>query len=120
MKVIIAGGRDFTDKPLLFHKVDEILDEIDRDEIEIVSGGAAGADFYGNAYAVTNGLNISYFPANWSNLGKSAGPIRNKQMAEYAAPDGVLIAFWDGKSKGTKNMIEEAEKSNLKIHIVSY
>ena len=48
---------------------------------------------------------------------RSAGPIRNKQMAEYAD---TLFAFWDGKSRGTKNMIDLAKKKNLHVIIVGY
>lgn len=116
MKVIIAGGRDFQDYELLRYKCDFILGTIE-DTIEIVSGGASGADFYGNKYAVEKGYEVKYFPADWSNLGKSAGPIRNKQMAEYAD---MLIAFWDGNSKGTKNMIDLAKKYNLKTTVIQY
>lgn len=115
-KLIIAGGRDFNDIDLLFYRCDNILKNITSD-IEIVSGNAKGADTLGEQYASKKGFSLKKFPANWSEYGKSAGVIRNKQMAEYA--DG-LIAFWDGRSKGTKDMIEQAKKQGLGIRVIHY
>ena len=63
---------------------------------------------------------ITVFPADWDKFGKSAGYKRNVQMAEYAGSGAMLIAFWDGKSSGTKNMIENATKLGLKVHIINY
>lgn len=57
------------------------------------------------------------FPADWNAHGKAAGPIRNQQMAQEAD---VLIAFWDGKSRGTKDMIEKATRAGLDMHVYRY
>ena len=116
MKIIIAGGRDFKSYELLKYKCDIILKNV-KTPIEIVSGKAKGADFLGETYAIEKGYEISYFPAGWEKHGKSAGVIRNEQMANYAD---ALIAFWDGKSRGTKNMIELAKKNNLAVKIIYY
>lgn len=115
MKVIIAGGRDFNDYKFLFEKCDNILSG--QKDVEIVSGAARGADELGEKYAKEKGFKIKLFPADWDKYKKAAGYIRNKQMAEYADS---LIAFWDGKSKGTKHMIDLAEKYNLNIRIIRY
>ena len=115
MKVIIAGGRDFNDYELLKKETDMFL----KDELwtaEIVSGGAKGADKLGEQYARYRGLALTQFHADWSN-GKQAGPIRNAEMADYAD---ALIAFWDGKSRGTANMIQNAKNKGLIIKIVNY
>lgn len=112
-KVIIAGSRTFNNYELLVKKCDIILKNI-KTPIEIVSGTALGADKLGEKYAKSRNYTIKQFPADWS-LGKKAGYIRNKQMAEYAD---ALIAFWDYKSFGTKLMLELAQKHNLKIRIV--
>lgn len=112
MKVIIAGGRNFNDYENLCHFCNKVLSN--QTEIEIVSGTANGADKLGEKYANDNGYPIKRFPANWDKYGKSAGYKRNAQMAEYA--DG-LIAFWDGKSRGTKHMIDLAKRSGLKVRI---
>jgi hypothetical protein len=115
MKVIIAGGRNFNDYNLLSKNVYEFT--LYQPDIEIVSGCANGADKLGEKYANFYGIPIKRFPADWNRYGRQAGYLRNKQMAEYAD---MLIAFWDGKSKGTKHMIDLAKINNLKIHIVYY
>ena len=115
MKVIIAGGRNFRDYDKLRESCDNIL--VNQKEVEIVSGTAAGADTLGERYAQEKGYEVKKFPAQWDLYGKSAGYKRNQQMAEYA--DG-LIAFWDGKSRGTKHMIDIANKMGLKVRVVRY
>jgi hypothetical protein len=115
MKVIIAGGRDFND----YNKLCEVCDSFlsGEQEIEIVSGVAKGADKLGEQYAKDKGYYVRRFPANWNKYKKSAGAIRNGEMATYAD---CLIAFWDGQSRGTKNMIDTATKKGLKIKICNY
>jgi hypothetical protein len=114
MKVIIAGGREFNDYNMLCKQCDFLLQS--QKEIEIVSGTARGADQLGERYAKDRGYPIKQFPADW-NKGKSAGYIRNEEMAKYAD---ALIAFWDGKSKGTGHMINLAKQYNLNIKIYNY
>jgi len=115
MKVIIAGGRFFNDYDLLCLKADKILSR--QSEIEIVSGAARGADKLGERYAVERGYKITRFPADWNFHGKKAGYLRNVEMAEYAD---ALIAFWDGRSRGTKHMINIAEKQDLLLRVITY
>lgn len=118
MRIIIAGGRDFNDYSLLEANVEDFLIENYTESIiTIVSGMAKGADALGIKYAKDYNYPVLEYKAEWDKYGKSAGFIRNKQMAEVAD---ALIAFWDGKSSGTKNMIEEAEKENLIIKIINY
>ena len=111
-RVIIAGGRSFKDYDRLCSICDYMLQN--QRDIEIVSGTAMGADKLGEQYALERGHKIARFPAKWDEYGRAAGFIRNEEMAKYA--DG-LIAFWDGKSKGTGHMIDLAKKYNLKIKI---
>jgi hypothetical protein len=113
MKVIIAGSRGFSDFSLLFSKCEEILEN--QIDIEIVSGTAKGADKLGEHYASLKGYSVARFPADWSK-GRSAGFIRNAEMANYSD---CLIAFWDGESKGTKHMIDLAQTKGLKIHVIN-
>ena len=110
MKLIIAGGRTITDYNLVL----SALRESEFIPTEIVSGMAPGVDTLAVQYAKENNLPLQQFWAEWEFYGRSAGPIRNRNMANYAD---ALLAIWDGKSKGTKNMIEEATKRNLKIHV---
>jgi len=117
-KVIIAGSRNFDDFELLEQEVDKILDHMNLSvDIEIVSGKARGADELGESFAEKYGLNVKHFPADWDKFGTSAGYIRNAEMAKYAD---VLIAFWDGKSLGTRHMIKSAEKKGLEVHVIRY
>jgi len=128
LRVIIAGSRNFDDFPKLMNSCIDILFKItdqhsDLDKIRIVSGTARGADQLGEQYAKITGYEVSRFPADWDGLGKRAGYVRNAEMAKFAVADGncgVLIAFWDGKSRGTKHMIDLAEKNGLEVHIVRF
>jgi len=114
-KLIIAGGRDFTDYELLKKYCNHLLQN--KIDIEIVCGMARGADLLGKQYGEEKGYKIKEFPADWNQYGKSAGYIRNEQMAEYAD---ACIVFWDGKSKGSKHMIDLSKKYNLKLKIFNY
>jgi hypothetical protein len=109
MKLIIAGGRDFDNYEQL-KLVMKKLKLKKHDNLEIVSGLARGADTLGNKP-------IAKFPAAWNKHGRAAGYIRNGEMAEYATH---LLAFWDGKSRGTKHMIDLARKSGLIIKVSKY
>lgn len=115
MKVIVAGGRDFRDYDLLKSVLDQYK-EIFPD-IEIVSGKAKGADSLGEKWAIENKIHVYSFPANWDKFGKSAGYMRNEQMAKFADQS---ICFWDQKSKGTKHMINLCKKNGLHCKIVYY
>lgn len=117
-KVIIAGGRNFADYELLRGSCDYFLSRKRlTHEIVIVSGHARGADSLGERYATERGYRLELFPADWEASGKAAGVIRNRQMAEAAH---ALIAFWDGRSRGTKNMIDEATARSLPVKVVRY
>jgi hypothetical protein len=116
MKVIIAGSRGFNDYEKLKNYCTHVLQNI-QEEIEIVSGTANGADKLGEQYSEEMGYKLTKFPANWDKHGKAAGSFRNKEMAEYAD---ALIAFWDGKSRGTSDMINKARRYKLKIKVLNY
>ncbi len=118
-RVIIAGTRDFKDYELLKSYCDYMLSRKAQsgEEIVIISGGATGADTLGEQYAKERGYSLQQFPAQWEKYGKRAGPMRNKEMAENAD---ALIAYWNGESRGTKNMIEEAKKRGLIVAIKYY
>lgn len=119
MKVIIAGSRNFYKYELLKQKCDEALCDfiINSESIEIVSGKARGTDELGERYAAERGFSIKPFPADWETYGNRAGTIRNAEMATYAD---TLIAFWDGYSSGTKNMLRLAEKKGLGVFVFRY
>ena len=120
MKLIVAGMRTFSDYNTVKLEIDRFIDKknIDKSKLEIVSGNCNGADRLGERYGRENNIPIRTFPAQWSKYGKSAGPMRNKAMAEYAKDDGYLIVFWDGKSRGTQSMLYEASNAGLPYKIV--
>lgn len=118
MKVIIAGGRDL-DEDVVYAELVKLRIEDDSfiaQATEIVSGHCpTGADAAGEWYADFYDVPTKLFPADWDKHGRAAGPIRNEQMAEYAD---ALVAFWDGKSRGTKGMIDLMEKANKPVTII--
>lgn len=117
-RVIIAGGRNFNDYRLLKSRCDNLLSfRIKEHNIIIISGTAEGADRLGERYAIERGYAIEKYPAEWKKHGLAAGPIRNEQMSNVAD---ALIAFWDGESRGTKDMIKKARKKNLLVRVIYY
>lgn len=130
LRIIVAGGRDFKNYNLLEDTLYGYLRDVnDRNivdspsQVKFISGCCKGADILGEQFACRHEYDVIRFPANWDKYGNAAGPIRNEQMAKYAVADGnrgVLVAFWDGKSKGTKSMIGLAKKYGLEVHVVRY
>ena len=117
-KAIVAGGRDFNDAGLMVGRLDYFLSSKSGcTKISIISGMAKGADTLGASYAEVRGYLVWPYPANWELHGKSAGYKRNQEMAEVAD---VLVAFWDGKSRGTKHMIDIMRKLNKPVRVVKY
>lgn len=121
-RIIIAGSRQFNDYKKMLKTLDELgvhlINTIDT--VEIISGHASGADALGEKFAKAYNYPLKIFPADWKKYGKAAGPIRNEQMAKYAAEAdrGVLIAFPIGESKGTRNMIKLAQQYELEICVI--
>lgn len=115
MKVIIAGGREFNDYPLLRQKCDYYLQN--SKNITIICGKARGADTLGEYYAKERKLKIEYYPAKWHIHNKRAGFIRNQEMLDNCD---AVICFWDGKSKGTAQMIDITKKAGKPLKIVNY
>ncbi len=114
-RVVIAGCRDFHDYTEAKKYIDFCISSIRKTyTIIILSGGCRGADLLGERYAKENGMQIERFPAEWNKYGKSAGIIRNRQMA---ASCDYVICFWDGQSRGTKSMINLALEMNKPIKI---
>lgn len=125
IRLLIAGSRDFDDFDTLWVFTDEILQIMKQKypdtNVRIISGSATGADSLGIRYAKMNIIPYKEFPAKWNLYGKSAGPIRNKEMLDYIL-EGIpyLLAFWDGESRGTKYMIDIAEKAGVPTTVFHY
>ena len=111
-KLVVAGSRSFADFNRLSADLDYLLSKKSPDEVEIVSGGAAGADALAELYARSRGLAFRVFPADWRRWGKLAGPIRNRQMADYGS---AAVVYWDGRSRGSADMISSASAAGLRV-----
>lgn len=112
MKVCIFGGRDVSN--LLFIEVDQAVIDSAFPITEVVSGGANGADQMGEVWAARNAVPTTIFKADWNKYARSAGMIRNKEMADYCEAG---IGFWDGQSRGTRNMIAQLKKLGKPCYI---
>jgi len=112
MRTIIAGSRTITD----YQQLLLAISRIDWTITSIVCGGARGVDSLGKKYADNNNIPIKFFIPDWARFSKGAGFIRNVSMAKNAD---ALIALWDGKSRGTKHMIDTAKDHNLRIFILT-
>lgn len=109
-RIVVAGCRDYENYAQAKAFIDHCIRDIrEKYTLIFVSGGCRGADEIGERYACENGYEIERYPAEWGRYGRSAGPIRNRRMAEIVD---YVICFWDGKSRGTKNMIDSA----LELH----
>lgn len=121
MKVVIAGSRHLNEKlikPIIMSMLNYIESTIKERFVfieEIVSGGCRGIDAVGEKIAEELAIKLTKFEPNWNKYGKAAGPLRNKEMANYAD---ILVLIWDGKSKGSLSMKKEMKILNKLIYEV--
>ena len=119
-RVIIAGGRDFENYEYMCEKLNDLFynsTNFEKRDIKIISGMAKGADTFAIRYADEHNLTKILFPANWKSYPRIAGFLRNEDMLSIATH---LIAFWDGKSSGTKHMIDIAQEKGIPIWVFNY
>lgn len=114
-KLIVAGSRSFDNYGRMEKDLDRLLAvKVSEGEAIMIITGACprGADALAARYAAARGFELREFPANWDRWKKLAGPIRNRHMAEFGH---ALVAYWDGSSRGTADMIRQAEICGLRI-----
>ncbi|MBQ2675991.1 MAG: DUF2493 domain-containing protein [Clostridia bacterium] len=117
IRIVIAGSRTFNNYKAAKIYIDNCISKIRKqNKIIIISGGSRGADSLGERYAKENKMQVELYPAEWNKYGKSAGPKRNEKMAQIC---NFVICFWDGKSRGTKSMIDYAKKYEKPIRIIN-
>lgn len=111
MKVLVTGDRDYKDTKKVYETLDEIQPKC------IVQGGARGADSIAALYAKEHGICCIEVKANWDYYGKGGGPVRNKWMLDWCYPLDLVVAFHDNleNSKGTKNMMKQAEEDGVEV-----
>ena len=114
-RVIVAGSRTFLDYDLMCRELDNLFwisPEFENRDVKIVSGMADGADTLAIRYADEHQLTKILFPANWKSYKRIAGFLRNEDMLLIATH---LVVFWDGKSSGTRHMIEIARAKGIPV-----
>lgn len=117
-RVIVAGSQTFTDYALL-ERVLDAMPLFTRSPV-VISGGAIGADKLGERYARERGLSVILVPVYdylWKKYGKPAGPRRNALMADLATH---VVVFWNGRSPGSRSMIEIARARRLPLRVIEY
>lgn len=107
MKVAIIGSRSL--------EITNIGKYLPEGVTEIVSGGAKGVDRCAEEYAKVHGIKFTLFPTDYDKYGKSAPLKKNMQIIDYSD---LVIAFWEGNSKGSKYIIENCKKKNKPIQII--
>ena len=110
VKLAIVGSRTFFDYKVLKKTLDDISTEHGLIYVEIISGGAKGADTLGEKYAEEYKIPTKIFPAEWKKYGKKAGFKRNVDIIENCD---LCVCFWDGESHGTQhdiNLCKEMHK----------
>jgi len=120
MRIGVVGSRTFEDKLLILetiHLFEVAYETLFDEKIEIVSGGAKGADLLAEKVALVSNIPITVFKPDWDKHGKAAGFIRNQQIVDNS---NMIIAFWDGKSNGTKDTIDKARKAKKPTLIVYF
>lgn len=125
LNVLIAGGRDFCNYRMLEEFVNKIIHDMNHEykTITIISGMARGADMLGVRYATEHKYALLKFPADWETYGKRAGFVRNRQMLDYLKENqdnGMVIAFWDGNSSGTKHTIYTSREMKIPCFVCKY
>ncbi len=114
-RVLVCGGRTVNDRDLVFAELDKHSADWGPFKT-VIQGGAGGADRLAKIWAEERGLNVVTFPADWKTYGAAAGPIRNQRMIDEGKPD-LVLAFWDGISRGTRDMIDQARRAKVAFRI---
>lgn len=113
MKLAVVGSRSFCNEEKLENTLESIKDRVTM----VVSGGAKGADSLAESWAKKNGIPTTVFKPDWQKYGRGAGVVRNRDIISNCDE---CVAFWDGKSKGTKSSIDLCKKLNKKVTVISY
>lgn len=111
MRVVVCGSRSWRD----WSALEAALTRLPRGS-QVVHGDARGADRMAGSVAERLGHYVARMPAEWERYGRSAGMRRNEQMLTCVKPD-LVIAFWDGASRGTRDTIERARRAGIRVRV---
>lgn len=111
MRVLVCGSRTWTNPALIYTYLENIGATL------IIHGNARGADRLAGQSASQLNIPVEVYPADWDRYGKRAGFVRNREMLIIGKPD-LVLAFWDGESNGTRNMIELAEGAKIPTLVI--
>ena len=110
VRVLVCGSRTWNDLPTITSVLTSLRPSV------VIHGGALGADSLGGMAAWIMKVPIERYPADWKTHGKAAGAIRNQEMLDKGKPQ-LVLAFWDGVSRGTKDMIDRAERAGVPVYV---
>lgn len=113
MRLLVCGGRDYSDKVALFATLDN-YNKVSPVDL-VIHGAARGADMLAQDWADDRGVCCLQFPAKWNRDGKAAGPIRNRLMLTDGKPD-FVIAFPGGR--GTADMVKQAKAAGVSVRVI--
>lgn len=113
--VVVCGSRHFTNKKLFHEKLLDFLEDLEGPVLFISGAASTGADDMIIRWSKKFKYPCLEMEADWDNLGKSAGFIRNHAMGDIATH---VLAYWDGQSRGTKDMIDYAQDKGLHVKTV--
>ena len=120
--IIVCGGKTEHPQETVDGFILSVLSELGITDCEIVSGGCKGADISGEKFAEARGFEVVRFLPDWKTYGRAAGIRRNAEMVNYISQfeHPLVIAFWNGESRGTKFTIELAKKKGIPVFIRYY
>lgn len=114
MKVVCCGSRGWTNGDLILRRLQAL--QAEHGHVEVLHGGARGADLFAAGIARGFGMQVHAFPADWKTHGKRAGIIRNLQMLDENPA--LILAFWDGESPGTRHMVSAAQERGIPVEVI--
>ena len=115
MKLAVVGSRGYDD----YEGLNKVLSTLmtHHNISLLISGGAKGADSLAERFAEENGIKTKIIIPDWAKLGKKAGPMRNSDIVKRAD---LVVAFWDGESKGTLDTIKKTKRANKDIIVIGF
>lgn len=122
MRVLVCGGRKYTDRNLIYRHLNELLSDpeceygMPKPDSVVIAGGAKGADEIAIDWAVVNWCQFEEYKADWGQHGRYAGFLRNQKMLDEGKPD-IVLAFPGGT--GTADMVSRARKAGVEVREIT-